>query len=118
MSVSLTIASILFSLFIIVFILIMLRKRKMSIKYSLIWLLLFAILLIAALIPNFLVWITHVLGFKAASNMVISSVLAVLVIISIVLTVIVSTQDRKIRLLVQEVSLLKRKIDLDHQEKR
>lgn len=108
MSPSLLIASVLFSVFIIVFILFMLRKGKITIKYSLIWLLLFTILLIAALIPNFLVWVTHILGFKAASNMVISCILAVLVIITIALTVIVSTQDRKIRLLIQEISMLKK----------
>ena len=107
MSLSLIIASISFSVIIIIFILAMLRRNKITIKYSLIWLLLFALLLVATLIPNFLVWITHFLGFKAASNMVISSILAVLVIISIALTVIVSNQDKKIRLLIQEVSLLK-----------
>ena len=113
MSTSLKIASILFSVFIIFFILMMLRKRKMTIKYSLIWLLLFTLLLIAALIPNFLVWITHLLGFRSSSNMVISSIIAVLVVISIVLTVIVSTQDRKIRLLIQEISILKGKAKSD-----
>ena len=109
MSTSLMISSILFSLFIIVSVLIMLRKGKINIKYSLIWLLLFTLLLIAALIPNFLVWITNLLGFKTASNMVISIILAVLVIITIALTVIVSKQDKKIRLLIQELSMLKNK---------
>lgn len=108
MSNSLIIASILFSLFIIVFILVLLRRRKINIKYSLIWILLFAILFVATLVPNFLVWITYILGFATASNMVFSLIIGVLIIISIALTVIVSTQDRKIRLLIQEVSMLKR----------
>ena len=107
MSVSLIVTSILFSLFIITFILVLLRKRKISIKYSLIWLLLFVVLLIATLFPKFLIWITHILGFTTASNMVFSLIIGVLVLISIALTVIVSIQDRKIRLLIQEVSILK-----------
>ena len=108
MSTNLIIVSILFSVFIIVSILVLLRKKKVNIKYSLIWIILFLILLIATIIPGFLVCITHLLGFKTASNMVFSLILAVLVVISITLTMIVSQQDKKIRLLIQEVSILKK----------
>lgn len=117
MSTNLIIASILFSVFIIVSILVLLRKKKVNIKYSLIWIILFFILLIATIIPGFLVWVTHLLGFKTASNMVFSLILAVLVIISITLTVIVSQQDKKIRLLIQEVSILKKNEDINVKNK-
>lgn len=110
MSINLIIVSILFSVFIISSILFLLRKGKISIKYSLIWILLFSILLIATIIPGFLVWITHLFGFKTASNMVFSLILGVLVIITIALTVIVSKQDKMIRLLVQEISIVKKNI--------
>lgn len=117
MSTNLIIVSILFSLFIIISIFILLRKKRVNIKYSLIWIILFTILLIATIIPGFLVWITHLLGFKTASNMVFSLILAVLVIITIALTVIVSQQDKKIRLLIQEISILKSNIgDKDEKE--
>ena len=109
MSLNLIIASITFSTFIIFSILVLLRKKKVNIKYSLIWIILFFILLIATIIPGFLVWITHLFGFKTASNLAFSLILAVLVIISITLTVIVSQQDKKIRLLIQEISILKSK---------
>ena len=49
--------------------------------------------------------------------MVISIILAVLVIISIVLTMIVSKQDKKIRLLIQEISIMKKAIG-DNNEKK
>ena len=109
MNTNLIIVSILFSAFIIISILVLLRKKKVNIKYSLIWIILFLILFIATIIPGFLIWLTHLLGFRTASNMVISLILAVLVIITITLTLIVSSQDRKIRLLIQEVSMLKNK---------
>lgn len=109
MSINLIICSIVFSVFIITSILVLLRKKRVNIKYSLIWIILFSILLIATLIPGFLEWVTHLLGFKTASNMVISLILGVLVIITITLTMIVSTQDKKIRLLIQELSILKSK---------
>ena len=109
MSINLIICSIVFSVFIITSILVLLRKKRVNIKYSLIWIILFSILLIATLIPGFLELVTHLLGFKTASNMVISLILGVLVIITITLTMIVSTQDKKIRLLIQELSILKSK---------
>ena len=109
MSISLIVTSILFCLFIIFFILVLLRKKRISIKYSLIWLVLFFLLFLCTLLPNFLIWITDLLGFATASNMIFSLIIGVLVIITIALTVIVSNQDRKIRLLIQEVSLLKGK---------
>ena len=109
MSISLIVTSILFCLFIIFFILVLLRKKCISIKYSLIWLVLFSLLFLCTLLPNFLIWITDLLGFATASNMIFSLIIGVLVIITIALTVIVSNQDRKIRLLIQEVSLLKGK---------
>lgn len=109
MSTSLVVVSILFSLFIILFILILLRKRKINIKYSLIWLLLFFLLFLCTLFPKFLIWITDILGFATASNMIFSIIISVLIIITIALTVIVSNQDKKIRLLIQEISILKGK---------
>ena len=116
MSLPLTIVSIMFSLFIIMFIIFLLRKGRINIKYSLIWLILFLLLLIVAIIPGFMAWFTNLLGFKAASNMVISLILGVQVIITIALTVIVSNQDKKIRLLIQEVSILKQKIESENKK--
>ena len=109
MSASLIVAAVLFSLFIIIFVCILLRKKRINIKYSLIWLILFFLLLVATLMPNFLVSLTRFLGFQTASNMIFSLIISVLVIITIALTVIVSNQDKKIRLLVQELSILKSK---------
>lgn len=107
MSRSLIIASLLFSLFIIFFIIFLLKKQRTNIKYSLIWLVLFFLLFIVTLVPGLLTWFTHLLGFKTASNMVFSLIMVVLVVITITLTVIVSQQDKKIRLLIQEISMLK-----------
>lgn len=110
MSLSLFLCSILFSFTVIVFILYLLRKSKIRIKYSLVWLCLFFLLMISLLIPGFLEWLTRRLGFQTPSNMVLSLLISVLIFISIVLTVVVSTQDKKIRLLIQEISMLKKEV--------
>ena len=83
------------------------KKNKINIKYSVIWFLLFGVLLIFLIIPGFLEKITKLSGFDLASNMIFSLLIGVLVIINIYFTKIISSQDKKIRNLIQEVSLLK-----------
>lgn len=111
MSGSLKFFSISFLLLLIIMILYLLRKDKVTIKYSIIWLLSCLILLIFTIIPGYLTWTTNVFGFQTASNMIFAMLIALLIIISIVLTVIVSNQKNQIRNLVQEISILKNKID-------
>ncbi len=108
MNLNLILISIIFSLFVILLILYFIKKNKINIKYSIIWLLLFIFLLIFLLIPGFLEFLTRTLGFQTPSNMIFSLLIAVLVIINITLTGIVSSQDKKVRLLIQEISILKK----------
>ena len=109
MGMNLKISAIIFLLFVILFVLHLVRKEKISIKYSLVWILPCIVLLIFVLVPGFLTWTTNLLGFQTASNMVLSLLIGLLMVITIALTVIVSKQKEQIRLLVQEVSLLKEK---------
>ena len=96
-----------FALFIIFTILYLVRKEKINIKYAIVWLLLFGILALLLIIPNLLTIITKFLGFEVSSNMIFAIIISVLIIISISLSTIVSTQDRKIRKLIQELSIIK-----------
>lgn len=102
--------SFLFALIIIIGILYLIRKEKINIKYAIIWLLLFGLLALLLIIPNLLTIITKLLGFEVSSNMIFAIIISVLIIISISLTAIVSTQDRKIRKLIQEISIIKSKM--------
>lgn len=109
MSLALKISSIIFLLLVIIIVLHLVKKEKIAIKYSFVWLIPCFILLIFVLIPGCLVWATNVLGFQTASNMILTLLVALLLIISISLTVIVSNQKEQVRLLIQEVSILKEK---------
>jgi len=110
MSLNLIFYSAIFSLFIIIFIFYLLIKNKINIKYSLIWFVIFSILLFALIIPGFMESLTKNFGFQTPSNMVLSLLIAALIVINVVLTMIVSGQDKKIRLLVQEISMLNDKV--------
>lgn len=109
MSLALKISAILFILFVLLIINYFVSREKIAIKYSFVWTIPCVVLLLFILIPGFLTWFTKLLGFQTSSNMVFAALIALLIFISIALTVIVSTQNNKIRLLIQEVSMLKGK---------
>lgn len=87
----------------------LLRKNRISVKYSIVWYFSATLLLLTLLIPGFLEMLTHLTGFVVSSNMIFSFLIVMLIFINISLTVIVSNQSDKIRVLIQEVSILKAK---------
>lgn len=88
------------------------RKDNISLKYSLVWLASGLITIILVLVPNVLEMMSKLLGFELVSNMIYMIAIIILLVISFCFTVIVSRQTKKIRLLVQEVSLLKERVEL------
>lgn len=105
----LTLVSITFLLFLMVLVLYLVKKRRISIKYSFVWLLPCIVLMLFAIVPGLMSHISNLLGFQTASNMILTSLIGFLMVITIALTVIVSNMKDKIRLLIQEVSILKSK---------
>jgi len=99
-------------LFFIIMIINSIRKNNISLKYSLVWLSSGFITIILIIIPNFLEIISDLLGFKLVSNMVYMIAIIILLMISFCFTVIVSRQTNKIRLLIQELSLLKERVEM------
>ena len=98
---------IIISILLILFVLIVLRKNYMSVRYSSVWLFSCLLMLIFALFPNVFERLSKLMGFEVLSNMIFFIMIGILFFITISLTVIVSSQRRKIDLLIQEVSLLK-----------
>lgn len=94
-------------LIILLIITLFVRKHRISIKYSLVWYSYIFMLLIFIIFPTTLVWLTKIFKLQLASNLLFILVISFLFIITISLTIIVSNQKEKIKLLIQEVSLLK-----------
>lgn len=111
MTLNLQIFAALFLVAIIVTIIYMLRRSRISVKYSLIWFFAAIILLLFIIFPGLMNLSTNLLGFEVGSNMIFAGLIAMLIFINIALTVIVSGQSSKIRLLIQEVSMLKGRVD-------
>ena len=110
MSINLQLFSCLFILTILILIIYILRKGRIIIKYALVWIAAALTLLLFIIFPGLFMGITKILGFNIGSNMIFAGLIAFLMFINIILTVIVSGQNNKIRLLIQEVSMLKEKI--------
>lgn len=108
----LKIISLIAILFFILMIVNSIRKNNISLKYSLVWLTSGFITVVIIIIPNLLEIMSDLLGFELVSNMIYMIAIMILLMISFCFTVIVSRQTNKIRLLIQEVSLLKERVEI------
>ncbi len=109
MSLSLKISLIIFSLILILITTKILKKGRMPIKYSLLWYFCSLIVLLVAIFPITIEFVSNIFGFKTLSNLIIAIVLVLLLFLTMSLTIITSGQQKKITLLIQEVSMLKKK---------
>jgi hypothetical protein len=107
MGILLRIELIVFAVLFMLMILWIVKKEKLLIKYALVWLISGFLMIVAVTIPNFIEKLSSFLGFETTSNMMFLIGFLLLLYICLTLTVIVSKQSSKIRLLVQEISLMK-----------
>ena len=87
------------------------KKNDVNIKYSLIWLFSGVLIIIVTIIPNLLEILSNFLGFELVSNMIFLLAILVSLVLSYSFTVILSRHAKRIRLLTQEISILKAEIE-------
>ena len=107
---NLVITVIIFAIVLFVFIFALLRKGRIPVKYALIWFFAVLIILITSIIPNLMENLAKLLGFELLSNMVLCLLIAVLMFVTIVLTVMIASKKKKTTLLIQELSILKAEV--------
>ncbi|MCR5102758.1 MAG: DUF2304 domain-containing protein [Butyrivibrio sp.] len=98
---------------VLAFIIIMLElisRRTLSLKYSLLWLLVCVVLILLVAFPNLLGIIAHILHIELPINALYLVSIFILMLISLSLTVIVSRQTVRIRNMAQENALMERRI--------
>ncbi|MDQ0359796.1 DUF2304 domain-containing protein [Breznakia pachnodae] len=108
---NLRLAIFLVALVLLLFVMYLLRKGRLPIKFALLWFTAILLLLIVAILPDMLLWLMNLVGFVTLSNLIIGILFVILIFITISLTVIISGQREKIRILIQEVSILKEEVD-------
>ena len=105
MTIKIRIALLVFSLIWFIIIGRLIRKKKISIRYSLTWLLCTGVIMIVGLFPFIAEWITNVFGFVAVSNFVLGIIITLLMLITLRLTIVLTEQKNVIKNLVQKISI-------------
>lgn len=111
MQISLNLVLIVITLIYIFLILKSIKKKKLQMSFSVFWLITGILLIIALLIPNLVENISKALGFEVPANMVFCLTIFVSFYLIFNLTVALSKENKKNTLLVQEVSMLKKRVE-------
>lgn len=88
----------------------LLKKKRLVLKYVLLWLFLGAVMLILVLFPSLLITISSVLGIESTMNGLFTCAIGLMLMILMALTAIVSKQSNSINKLVQDNALLEKRI--------
>lgn len=93
-----------------VIILYYLKRKMLELKYTLVWLAAGLIMGIMIYFPEILVWFVRMLGIESNMNGLFILCIAFIIMILMTLTSIVSRQQLKIRTLIQEISMLEKRM--------
>ena len=111
MSLKLRISLFAFSILLAIITTVVLRKGRIPIKYSLLWYFSSLVVFLVAIFPFTIEFVANMLGFTTLSNLITAMIIAILLFLTMSLTIITSNKKKKITLLIQEVSILKEKIN-------
>jgi hypothetical protein len=117
MSIKLTITLVVVSVLLIVLTTHFLRRGRIPEKYAILWYFFSLIMLIMSFFPGILSFIAKKLGFQLMSNMVILLLIGALFLLVMALTIMMAGQKKKTTMLIQEVSILKEKLDKESSKK-
>lgn len=110
MSVNLTIAVAIIFVLMMFAIVNKVRKGKLQLEYSVFWIVSGIVLIIILLIPNCISNITNLLGFEVASNMIFFITIVMAFYLILQLMTELSKETKRNVSLIQEISILKKKI--------
>lgn len=89
----------------------LIKKKEMNMHFSIFWIFSIIILLFLILFPNVVVSISKILGFETPVNMLFCFAIFVAFYLIFKLTLNLSQEYRKNVLMIQEISILKKKIE-------
>lgn len=87
------------------------KKKKMTIKYACFWVILVLLMGIVVIFPEILFKLSEMMGFEETSNMIFLLGFFFLFYVSFIITTSVSIQNEKIKTLIQEISILKERVN-------
>ena len=110
MSIRLKVFLILILLTFIFYIIYRIKTKKLTLKYSLLWLFASLFMIISVFSEKILAKLAAFIGIETVSNMIFLFGLGILMILTFALTNIISKQKKTITSLVQELAILKKEV--------
>ncbi len=110
MSITIRLTTILFVIVYYTFLIYSLKKKKLALKYSLLWIFSGMIFLIVAICPNILVFTTSLIGIEVPSNGLFAMLITSVILILMSLTVAISDITAKNKTLTQKIALMEKRI--------
>ena len=105
------IALIIIVLFYIFCILKAVKRKNMRIGYLIFWMIIGIVFIISLLIPNLVENISNILGFEMPINMIVCFAIFVILYLIFDLTILITKEYNKNTLLIQEISILKKRLE-------
>ena len=91
-------------------VLILLRKQRFNLKYSLVWLLSCICMYLFVLFPDLVIEIGDLMGIKTPINVVLLLIIFLMIMMMVSLTVIVTHLQKRVKTLVQHVGIIEKSI--------
>lgn len=88
----------------------LLKKRKLALRYSLLWLFSGIVMLMIIIWPQILVFGAKFLGIEVASNGLFATCILLEILIMISLTVVISDFANKIKSIIQNLALIEKRV--------
>ena len=111
MAINLKIALIIMTLIYVGLMLKKIREKKMQLSFAIFWIISGALLILSIIIPNFIEYLTKLLGFEVPSNMLFCITIFTAFYLIFNLTIKLSKEYQNNVLLIQEISLLKKRVE-------
>ena len=96
---------------VVIFVLLLLRTRRLREKYAAIWLVLAVMVVVLAVFPDLALWVAEKVGVETPVNLLFSSAIVVLLAVCIQLSSEVSALEEETRTVAEELALLAERVD-------
>ena len=94
----------------LLFIILLVKRSRLQVKYSLMWILLALVYLVMGIFPGIVEGVAELLHIKEKVNALFLISVAFIFILCFVFNLLLSKQSNKIKLLIQEISILRSEI--------
>lgn len=95
-----------------IYVLSLVKKEKLMLRYSLLWLALAVVLILCAVFPGPVFEVAKLFGFLTASNFIFVLGFVFLLLIALSLSAVISKQTTSIKNLTQRIALLEKELEL------